>query len=120
MDGEIKSLENISRPLVEVSDKEMSTKRDELASMMMIDKHVNLEVDNIVLRRDGGIDAMKGILLYRTKYILKNISQNVHSIFISLNDIEHQCSKALSLLTLFFNQWGPYSQLFDKLIPMMD
>jgi len=50
---------------------------------------------------------------------LKNLSQQAHSSFVSLQGVEKVCNEALSWLTPTFNLWGPYLQFFDRLIMLM-
>ena len=50
---------------------------------------------------------------------LKNLSQQAHYSFVSLQGAEQVCNEALSWLTPTFNLWGPYMQFFDKLIMLM-
>ena len=50
---------------------------------------------------------------------LQNVSQNVHSNYISLQGAEFQCSEALALLSPLFTTWGPFTQFFDILVPLL-
>ena len=50
---------------------------------------------------------------------LKNLSQQAHSLFVSLQSAKQVCNEALSWLTPTFNLWGPYMQFLDRLIMIM-
>ena len=50
---------------------------------------------------------------------LKTISQQPYALFISLQDVEKVCNKALAWLSPNFNFWGPYTQLLERLIMLM-
>ena len=51
--------------------------------------------------------------------VLKNLSQQAHNSFISLQSAEKVCNEAFSWLSPTFNLWGPYMQFFDRLIMLM-
>ena len=73
-----------------------------------------MDIEVLKEKKEIEITTMKGLLIHRIN-IIKRISQNLHSTFLSLQGIEFQCTKALNILTPLFNQWGPYSLFFDKL-----
>ena len=81
-------------------------------------KILGMDIDEKVIGKELEVKTIKGILYHRIN-VLKNVSQNVHGLFIALQGVEHQCYGALALLTPLHKQWGPYNQFFDKLITIM-
>ena len=77
-----------------------------------------MDIDVLDEKKETKINTMKGLLIYKID-ILKRVSQNVHGMYISLQGIEYQCSKALEILTPLCTQWGPYSLFFDKLTHLL-
>ena len=50
---------------------------------------------------------------------LRNISQQAHTLYVSLQDVEKVCNEALPWLSPTFNLWGPYIQFLERLIMLM-
>ena len=78
----------------------------------------HMDVDEFEISHDAKIRTMKQFLIHRIT-ALKRVSVNVHSMYITLQSNEYQCSEALSLLSPLFAQWGPYIQFFDRLVPLL-
>ena len=118
LEDEIATLKNNAKPLKEVKDQAMQTDplvieiQDEGVSTEQMDIEVLEE------KKETEISTMKGLLIYRID-ILKRISHNVRNTFLSLQGIEFQCTEVLQVLTLLFNQWGPYSLFFDKITQLL-
>ena len=51
--------------------------------------------------------------------ILKSISQQTHTLYVSLQDVEQFYNEALSWLSPTFNLQGPNIQFLDRLIVLM-
>ena len=51
--------------------------------------------------------------------ILKNISQQVHTSFVSLKSAEQFCNEELKWLSPTFNLWGPYTQFLERFMVLM-
>lgn len=62
--------------------------------------------------------VLKGMIDHRVD-TLKKISQWAHSLYISLQDVEHVCNEELSWLSPIFNQSGPYIHFLERLIMLM-
>ena len=50
---------------------------------------------------------------------LKSMSQQTHTLYISLQDAKKFCNEALSWLSPTFNLWGPYIKFLERLIMLM-
>ena len=51
--------------------------------------------------------------------VLKRISQDAYNAFINLQLAKQMCKEAIGWLDQIFQQWGPYMQFFDRLIPLI-
>ena len=118
MEEEIVALKNNARLVTEIKDQVVQIDPKITKTQ---DKGVSTEtteIDVLEDKKEIQINIMKVLLTYRID-MLKRISQNMHSIYISLQGIEYQCSEALQVLNPLFNQWGPYSIFFDKLTHLL-
>ena len=52
--------------------------------------------------------------------ILKRIFQDLYSAFTNLQTVEQVCNEAINWLDPIFQQWGPYMQFFDRLLPLLE
>ena len=79
---------------------------------------VNMEVE--VLQSDNATkkSVMMNMLSQRIS-ILKKITQDAYNAFINLQSIEQMCKELVGWLDPIYQQWGPYMQFFDRLIPLL-
>ena len=79
-----------------------------------------MSIDTQSVQRGGDvkIEVLRSMMSHRVD-TLKNLSQQAHSLFVSLQSAEQVFNEALSWLTPTFNLWGPHIQFFDILIMLM-
>ena len=79
-----------------------------------------MSIDTQLVQQGGDvrIEVLKSMMSHRVD-TLKNLSQQAHNSFVSLQSTEQFCNEALSWLNPTFNLWGPYLQFFDRLIMLM-
>lgn len=89
-----------------VDEREESTER---MPPLKEDKAVGIEQEIVAMENETPsqdnqlkVSTMKLMLSHRVKF-RKRISQNIHSIFISLQGAEHTCNEALIWLTPIFH-----------------
>lgn len=135
MEGKIQELENEVASLkekpkaqevikVEIRVEEPK-KIDELVSLVPKRRPIDIEQTDAIMEIEAPnqnnqlkVDVLKGMLYHKLE-ILKKVSQQVHNIFISLQNAGHVCDEALAMLNPIFNQWAPYNHFFDSLIILM-
>jgi hypothetical protein len=81
-------------------------------------RRMSIDTGSVPQGDDLRIGILKSMMSHRVD-TLKNLSQQAHSSFVSLQGAEQVCNEALSWLTPTFNLWGPYLQFFDRLIMLM-
>lgn len=67
---------------------------------------------------DIRIDVLRNMMSHRIE-VLKNISQQAHSFYVTLQSVEQFFNKELSWLSPTFNLWGAYIQFLERLIVLM-
>lgn len=112
LENELKFLKTLARPVIEVNDQEVQTD-DMDVPQQVVDReyelNLSLEIDKRTLRR----------MLAHKVEVLKLISQSMYYTFLALQNNEKQCTKATNIFGPLFTKWGPYLQLFDRLIPLL-
>lgn len=97
---------------------EISTQTKELETKETEPRRMSIDAQ--IPQQGGEVreTIMKSMIDHRLE-TLKNISQNNHALYISLQDAEHVCNEELAQLSLTFNLWGAYVQFLERLIMLM-
>lgn len=77
-----------------------------------------MDIDEWDGAKEVEIETIKSLMMHKIG-ALQIVSQNVHNSYISLQGAEFQCSKELALLSPLFTTWGPYTQFFHFLVPLL-
>lgn len=79
-----------------------------------------LRIDCQSTQQGGDIRAivLRNMMSHRIE-VLKNISQQAHSLYITLQSVEKLCNEEISWISCTFNLWGPYAQVLERLIIQM-
>ena len=70
-------------------------------------RRMSIDTGSVPQEGDLRIGILKSMVSHRID-TLKNLSQQAHNSFVSLQGAEQVCNEALSWLTPTFNLWGPY------------
>ena len=108
--GTLMLTRNVAEALVQTEDTE-----EEQSSQP---RRMSIDTQSVQQGGDVRIEILRSMMSHRVD-TLKNLSQQAHNSFVSLQSAEQVCNEALSWLTPTFNLWGPYMQFFDKLIMLM-
>lgn len=119
MEIEVATFKNIVKNTTKIHDIGVQTKgkvpkkREASGHALEVDQEEDVESG-----KEIEIRTIKSLLIHKIN-TLKQISQNVHSNYIVLQGVEYRCSQVFTLLSSLFTTWGPYTQFFDSLVPLL-
>ena len=77
-----------------------------------------VDEEDLESSKDIEIRTTKNFFTHKINALIL-VSQNVHSNHLILWGAKYNCSEAIALLSPLFTTWGPYSQFFHNIIPML-